>query len=127
MAKDNKIKKTKVKATDKDGSICIKCTSLCCMDLTYTITRPRTRADIDELKWDLQYDIVNVYIKNKRWYETFKGKCMYLDGSNLCRIYDKRPKKCRDHLPPACEKFGDYYDVLITTPEELEKHLKKST
>lgn len=126
MAIDKKINKPKAKTTDKDVNVCIKCPSLCCRDLTYTIKRPRTRADIDELKWDLQYDIVNVYIKNKRWHETFKGKCMYLADDNLCRIYDRRPKKCRDHTPPACEKFGKYYDVLIKSPEELENYLKKS-
>jgi len=123
MTKKKKTVKARTKTGNKDGDVCIKCPSICCSDLTYTITRPRTREDIDELKWDLQYDTVRVFIKNRRWHEIIEGKCIYLLKNNLCKIYDRRPKKCRDHMPPDCDRFGEYYDVLIQTPEELEAYL----
>jgi Fe-S-cluster containining protein len=118
-------KSAKEKLDKNDKDVCIKCPSICCHDLTYTISRPRTRADIEELKWDLQYDTVKVFIRNRRWYELIKGRCMYLTESNLCSRYEDRPDKCRNHMPPACEQFGEYYDVLISTPEELEDYLIK--
>ncbi len=121
-----KKKKVSIKSPDpKDADVCLKCPSLCCNDLTYTITKPKNREDIDELKWDLQYNTVRVFIKSNRWYEIIEGRCTYLDKKNLCSIYDKRPKKCRTHMPPACDWFGQYYDILISTPEELDAYLKK--
>ena len=124
MTKKKKTVRSKTKTGNKEENVCIKCPSLCCRDLTYNINRPRTREDIDELKWDLQYDTVRVFIKSRRWHEIIEGKCIYLMKNNLCKIYDRRPKKCRTHMPPDCDRFGEYYDVLIQTPEELEAYLK---
>ncbi len=89
------------------------------------ITKPRTRDDIDELKWELQYDTVRVFIRNYRWHRIIQGRCMYLDEHNFCTIYDRRPKRCREHNPPDCEHYGEFYDVMISTPEELDEHLGK--
>ena len=89
-------------------------------------TRPRTRDDIDDLKWHLHYDTVNVCIRNHRWYIMVKGRCIYLSRTNLCKIYESRPEKCRRHNPPDCERFGSWYETLISTPEELENYLKGS-
>ncbi len=125
MKKQKRKKSSKGKLDHNDKDVCIHCPSICCHDLTHTITRPRTRADIDELKWDLQYDTVTVFIKNRRWHEVIKGRCTYLSKKNLCTRYEKRPEKCRNHKPPACEQFGQYYDVLISTPEELDNYLTK--
>ena len=119
--KKRKIKKQNNKL--KKNSICIKCPAPCCRDLAMMITKPRTRAEIDDLKWHLHYNTVSVAIRNYRWYLTIKGKCIYLDRNNMCKIYAKRPLKCRQHLPPDCEKFDSWYDVLISRPEELEDYL----
>lgn len=50
---------------------------------------------------------------------------MYLTENNLCRIYETRPQKCRDHNPPDCERYGEFWDVMFETPEDLEAYLKK--
>jgi len=75
------------------------------------------------MKWYLQYDTVSVAIRHHRWYLVVAGKCIYLDDHNLCTIYDRRPERCRRHRPPDCERFGAWYDTLITTPEELDAYL----
>jgi Fe-S-cluster containining protein len=73
----------------------------------------------------LQFDTVRVYLRNKRWYMLVNGRCIYLGRDNKCKIYDRRPERCRRHNPPGCERFGRYYDVMLNTPEDLENYLGK--
>ena len=105
---------------------CDQCAAACCRDLPMMITKPKTSYDVKELKWNLKFDTVNVFIRGNKWYMLIKGKCIYLDQNNLCTIYDVRPKKCRDHEPPNCEHYSGWYDTLLTTPEELEEYLQTS-
>ena len=106
-------------------SECEGCPGLCCRDLNMLIGSPRTKDEIEDLLWQIQFDTVRVYIRNRRWYLLVKGKCMYLDENNRCMIYDKRPEKCRKHMPPDCERYGKFWDVMFNTPQELEAYLKK--
>jgi hypothetical protein len=53
-----------------------------------------------------------------------QGKCIYLSKKNLCAIYDKRPKICRAHRPDACEMIGKWYDIILSSPDDLESYLK---
>ncbi len=118
-------KKTKKKTQKRTLTKCDDCPAKCCHDLVMHITKPRTSDDIDELKWELQYDTIRVFILNYRWHRIIQGRCMYLDEHNFCTIYDRRPSRCRKHNPPGCEHFGEFYDVMISTPEELDKHLAR--
>jgi Fe-S-cluster containining protein len=106
-------------------SECEKCPALCCKDLSIRILRPRTKAEIEDLKWQLQFDTVRIYIRNGRWYQLVKGRCMYLGDDNRCTIYAERPEMCRKHNPPDCEFFGRFYDVMIETPGDLEAYLAR--
>lgn len=117
---------TERKAVPTALSECRDCPALCCHELVEPIDKPRTAEDISELKWELQYDTINVFIRSHRWYRIIAGRCMYLDRNNRCKIYERRPKRCRDMKPPACERFGEYYEVMITTPEELDEHLSRT-
>ncbi|MFA7114685.1 MAG: YkgJ family cysteine cluster protein [Candidatus Omnitrophota bacterium] len=105
---------------------CHKCNAKCCHNLSMHIGRPVTKSEIEDLKWQLQFDTVRVYIRHHRWYQLVDGKCMYLDKDYRCTIYDKRPKKCRDYNPPDCELNHKFYDIMFETPDDLEKYLKKS-
>jgi Fe-S-cluster containining protein len=116
--------KTKKKKSKKKTSVCLKCPAHCCRDLVIVISKPRTRAEIEELKWHVHFDTVRVAVRNNRWHLVVKGKCIYLNRNNLCTIYERRPKKCRDHMPPDCEKYGKWYDLFLSTPDELEDYLK---
>jgi len=102
---------------------CNDCPALCCHDLVMPIEKPKTDQDVEELKWELQYDTVRCFVRSHRWYRLVKGRCIYLDRNNRCKIYARRPKRCREHKPPDCEFFGEFYDVMITTPEELDEYL----
>lgn len=106
---------------------CIDCPATCCKDLAVQIGKPENRAEIDDLKWQLHFNTVRVYVKNRRWYQLVEGKCIYLDENDLCTIYDRRPERCRRHTPPHCEEFADehYWDILFETPEELEAYFEE--
>ena len=88
------------------------------------ILKPTTKKEIDDLKWHLYFDTVKVYILHRCWHLLIKGRCRYLRRNNLCSIYERRPSTCRRHNPPDCERFADFYDVMLSTPEELEEYLK---
>ncbi len=103
---------------------CQECGAFCCRNLAMAIGRPENREEIEDLKWQLHFDTVKVYIHRRRWYQWVKGTCMYLGPDNRCTIYDQRPDRCKSHNPPDCEYFGSFYDIMIETPDELETYLK---
>lgn len=103
---------------------CYRCPSLCCNNLAMEIGRPTNKAEVEDLKWQLQFDTVKVFIRHRRWHLLVKGVCMYLSKSGLCTIYDQRPERCRKYNPPECERHGKFYDRMITTPKQLERYLE---
>ncbi len=116
-----KAKNNKKNNTD----ICKTCNAPCCRDITMLITKPRTKTDVNELTQYLHFDTARVFIRSNKWYLIIDGKCIYLSMNNLCKKYTKRPARCRRHNPPDCERFADYYDVLVSTPEEFEDYLSR--
>lgn len=112
------------KQKQKSSEVCLRdCNGACCRDLALPIKRPRTQTEINDMKWRLHFDTVELYILNRRWYMLVKGRCIYLDKNNRCTIYERRPEQCREHMPPECERFAPFYDVLLRTPEELDDYL----
>jgi len=112
------------KKARKKTNPCISCPALCCHDLATPFDRPRDREDIDDVMWQLHYDTVSIAIRNNRWFQIVKGRCIYLDRNDMCTKYEGRSQKCRDHNPPDCEKYYPWYDVKFETPEELAAHLE---
>ncbi len=115
-----------VKSVEKRKTLkkaCSDCPASCCRNLSVKILKPRTKDEIEDLKWHLYYDTVQIYILNRRWHLYIQGNCQYLNDMNLCGIYEDRPPKCRNHNPPDCERFGEFYDIMFSTPDELERHL----
>ena len=113
-----------VKKTSESKEECIECPSICCKNLAMAIGRPVNKQEVEELKWQLHFDTVKVYIRHRRWHLWVKGRCMYLSKNNRCKIYAQRPDMCKKHNPPSCERFGKFYDIMISTPDELEKYLE---
>ena len=110
-----------------EGNPCDGCGAVCCHDLAIQIQRPVTKQEIIDLKWQLHFDTVRVYISNRRWHLLIKGRCMYLDENDHCTIYDLRSERCREHDPKVCERYAGepYWDVMMETPDDLDVYLKK--
>ena len=103
----------------RSNGLCDACPAKCCHTLLVPFKKPRTRSEIDFYKWHVQYDTVRIAIHLRRWYLVIAGRCIYLSDGDLCSVYDHRPDTCRAHNPPECEHYGDWYQVMINTPEEL--------
>ena len=99
---------------------CDGCPGLCCKGLESKVTRPRTAQEIADVRWQLHFEHIQFFIRNRYWYQLLVTPCMYLDENNFCVVYDERPPVCREHLPPSCERYGSIYDTLIATPEALD-------
>ena len=106
--------------------VCETCGAKCCHDLVVPVRKPKTPGDVEDLKWHLMYESVHLFIRSHRWYLLFRTRCMYLDADNRCTIYERRPRRCRDMKPPDCEHFGDFYETIIRTPQELDAHLARA-
>ncbi|MFC1567030.1 YkgJ family cysteine cluster protein [bacterium] len=107
---------------------CKNCEGECCSYVTIQIDEPEDQSDYETLRWYLLHENVHVFKDEERdWYVEVKSKCKALGKDNQCRIYDKRPEICRDHGlgHEECEFYGDPYEVIFTSVEELEKYLKK--
>lgn len=87
-----------------DQRLCQKdCNARCCRYLTVYLPAPRQKVDFDELSWFLAHENVSVYVEARRWHLEVRTPCRYLDGNNLCTIYEHRPDVCRDYALDACE------------------------
>ena len=83
MAKKTKSPRSVNRRTRENGEAavpttlgeCQDCPALCCHDLVVPIDKPRTADDIEELKWELQYDTIRVFVRSHRWYRLIAGRC----------------------------------------------------
>ncbi|MCK4916823.1 MAG: YkgJ family cysteine cluster protein [Candidatus Omnitrophica bacterium] len=114
----------KSKSSEPDNKYCKKCSAICCKNLAVEINRPRNKFEVENLKWQLHFDTVKVYLHNRKWHQLVEGTCIYLSKDDRCTIYETRPDKCREHNPPECEFFGKYYDIMFNNPQELTDYLK---
>jgi len=103
---------------------CRGCAALCCHDLWIPIAPPKTPAEIAEARWRLHFDTVELHIDEARgWLMRVKGRCTYLGDDNMCTIYDRRPKQCRDLSPPYCQRYMSEQKTILTSPEDLDSYL----
>ncbi len=103
---------------------CGFCTnSKCCTYITQEISTPRSKYDFEHLLWQVSHENVKVYKDEDGWYLLIETKCTHLSAEGHCKIYEKRPRICRDYDNDYCEYdapaeegfeqyFEDYYSML---------------
>lgn len=64
----------------------------------------RSKADFDQLLWQVSHRDVEAYKDESGWYLLFRGDCEHLLPGGACGIYDHRPQICRDYENDWCEK-----------------------
>lgn len=112
---------------EKNKGLCSGCT-ICCEHVALEIDKPETKEELLRLLDYLNYNDILVWIEeNGEWYVQFKTKCKQLDENGYCKIYEKRPKICREYSQEECEKYGDgeFYEHLFKTREEFLDFIKK--
>ena len=84
-------------------SPCKKCDAKCCRYFAIQIDAPRSKHDIENIRWFLAHKGVTVFIDRRRWHLDIASRCRYLTKDHRCRVYDKRPLICREHETDSCE------------------------
>jgi Fe-S-cluster containining protein len=112
---------------NKNTNPCLAC-SLCCKYVSLEIDKPKLKVqkDIDEIRWFLLHENVEIYIDNENnWNIQFNTKCKKLNKNGLCSIYKNRPKICRQHSVKECEKYGKDapYKISFKNINQFEKWL----
>jgi len=106
---------------------CDKCTGLCCRYFALPIDTPETREDYDDIRWFLCHKNVSVFVENGDWYICIKNKCKYLSENDYrCKIYDKRPRICRQYSHKDCDFVeGEYdFELHFTNDKQMEEYIK---
>ncbi len=67
----------------------------------------------------------DVYVdEDNEWHVEFKTPCEYLDENNLCSVYSKRPKICRDYGQDECHFHNEYSEKYsLETLEDVENYI----
>lgn len=103
---------------------CSECNpSLCCTYTTEPLGSMRSKADFNQLLWQVSHRGVEAYKDASGWYLLIRGDCEHLLPDGNCNIYHQRPQVCRDYTNDWCEKdesaethfqlhFQNYADLL---------------
>ncbi|MFH1829418.1 MAG: YkgJ family cysteine cluster protein [Pseudomonadota bacterium] len=99
---------------EKQPSMCHRC-SRCCAYFCLEIDEPESLHEYDDLAWIVAHQKTAIHVTGKTWELVVHNPCQHLGADGVCRIYDKRPRICRKHVPGDCE-FGqkhlhDYDEV----------------
>ncbi len=108
-------------------SQCEKCTGLCCRYFALPIDTPEDKGDYDDIRWFLCHKDITVFVEDGDWYINIKNKCKHLsEKDNRCRIYNKRPRICREYRHADCDFVqGEYdYELHFTNDKQMEEYIK---
>jgi len=105
------------------GVLCEHCTAPCCRYIALPIDTPRTRRDLDDIRWYLMHEGVSVFVEDGAWYVCLLTTCRHLQPDNRCGIYAARPRICREYSTDDCDYHsGDYgWDAHFTCAEHLDE------
>jgi Fe-S-cluster containining protein len=116
-------------ARTKMGSVCCEhCTAACCQYLALPLDHPETARDFDDIRWYLMHKGVAVFVEDGEWYIQVPTRCDNLRPDNLCGIYEKRPKICREYKAGDCDYAGGSYgyDQLFLCEEDILAYMKEN-
>lgn len=92
---------------------CSGCSAECCKYIVVEIDCPEEEEDFENIKWYVAHENVTVFTDDdKEWYVEFKTSCKHLNEKNLCDIYEKRPKICKEYDPEECTFHNDYKEKV---------------
>ncbi len=90
---------------------CDRCEARCCRYFALEIDRPVTPEDHEKVRWYLVHEGTSVWVDEGRWFLEMRNACRHLGADSACRIYENRPRICREYgAPPSpdrCEFFEE--------------------
>ena len=106
---------------------CEKCTGLCCRYFALPIETPEDRGDYDDIRWYLCHKDITVFVEDGDWYINMNNKCKHLSKKDYrCKIYNKRPRICRQYRHKDCDFVeGEYdYELHFTSDKQMQEYIK---
>jgi Fe-S-cluster containining protein len=110
----------------KNG-LCARCEGTCCRYVALPVDIPKTKQDLDDIRWYLAHKGVSVFVEKGEWYINFASKCRHLhQDKHTCDIYQKRPKICRNYRTSKCDLAASEYDYELhfTDDAQMEEYIK---
>jgi Fe-S-cluster containining protein len=108
-------------------SQCDKCIGLCCRYFALPIETPEDKEDYDDIRWYLCHKDITIFVEDGDWYININNKCKSLSvKDNHCRIYNKRPRICRQYSHKDCDYVeGEYdFELHFTSARQMEEYIK---
>lgn len=88
---------------------CNSCDGKCCKYVVLEIDSPEDKDDFENIKWYVAHKNINVFTDDeKEWFIEFITPCEHLNEKNLCGIYEKRPKICKEYSQEECPFHNKY-------------------
>ena len=105
---------------------CDECKGGCCKHVIVEIDVPEEIEDFEEIKWFVAHENVQVYVdEDYTWNLEFLTPCKFLNDSNKCNIYEKRPDVCRDYSQEECPFHNKYEETYaFKSIEDVEDYIK---
>lgn len=107
---------------------CRECGGSCCRYVAIEIDGPKTKQQIDHIRWYLLHENVGVFMENDRkWYVEFRARCRDQLSNGRCGRYADRPLICREYgnEEGACEYYASPHIHYFDAIEDFEKFLDK--
>jgi Fe-S-cluster containining protein len=117
----------KLEVLSRSGSLCDQCVALCCRYYAFSIDKPETRRDFEDLRWYVLHEDTLIFVEDGEWYVQVNRKCRALLPDNRCGIYENRPAICRSYDTDGCDWHADAYDYdhVFSEPEQIERFAKE--
>ena len=101
-------------------NLCSYCTAKCCRYFALPISKPKTWADFDFIRWYMMHGSVSIFVEDVTWYLMVHADCKHLLDDHRCGTYETRPEICRSYTTEKCEFEDDAcYSQLFESPEQL--------
>lgn len=107
----------------KTNELCEQC-ARCCSYFSLEIDAPECREDFENITWMLLHENVSIHVEGNAWQAMVKNKCKFVGKNGFCKIYEKRPQICREHLPGECER-GILSDKEYTDIDRIFNDMKE--
>jgi len=114
-------------APDDKKHLCDHCVALCCRYFAFSIDKPKTQRDFEDLRWYMLHEDTILFVEDGQWYIQINRRCRELRPDNRCGIYEHRPAICRGYQAGGCDWHGDEYDYehVFTEPGQIEGFAKQ--
>ena len=105
---------------------CEKCDEKCCKYVAIEIDTPEDLKDFEDIRWYVAHENIQVYVDDDyQWHVEFLTPCEFLGKNNLCKIYETRPKICREYNQNKCPFYNDYAEKFtFKSIEDVDKYVK---